>query len=457
MLSSIFNFPMKKIVQIYLILFFGVCINLNSQSKGFRLIGAQNSYQDISFQFINNLIVIPIQVNDKKLNFILDSGVSKTIVFNSSRADTILSNFQNKYKLKGLGEGLPVNAVISKNNLFKINNLIAVNKNVYVVLKDDFDLSSKMGITIHGVIGYDIFSDLILRINYKSKKIRFYNPSQYKQKICSKCEVLPITIFQKKPYIDLSLKLNNNSKIIPIKMLIDSGGSDAIWLFEYSNEKIVTPENFFTDFLGVGLSGTVYGKRSRISSLGLGKFLLKKPTVSFLDTLSTKEARRFNKRNGSIGTGILKRFTVWFDYPNNRLMLKKNNSFNEEFNYNMSGLEVVYDGKILVEELSRNYSRGRGETPDPNGNRNYISLIKSYEYKFKPNFKINDVLKGSPADIAGVMKDDILIKINGNPAYNFQLHEIISIFHKKENNLIRLTLMRNNKKIKIQFNLKKII
>ena len=65
-----FKFSMKKIVQIYLILFFGVCINLNSQSKGFRLIGTQNSYQDISFQFINNLIVIPIQVNDKKLNFI---------------------------------------------------------------------------------------------------------------------------------------------------------------------------------------------------------------------------------------------------------------------------------------------------------------------------------------------------------------------------------------------------
>ena len=68
-----------------------------------------------------------------------------------------------------------------------------------------------------------------------------------------------------------------------------------------------------------------------------------------------------------------------------------------------------------------------------------------------------DTVKFHPADIAGVMKDDILIKINGNPAYNFQLHEIISIFHKKENNLIRLTLMRNNKKIKIQFNLKKII
>ena len=448
---------MKNTLQIFLILFFAICINIRSQSEGFRMMNTMKTYEDIRFQFINNLIVIPIKVNNKKLNFILDSGVNKTIVFNSSKVDTILSNFEYKYKLKGLGKGLPVNAIVSKNNLFRINNLIAVNKNVYVILKDDFDLSSKMGITIHGVIGYDIFSDLILRINYKSKKIRFYNPSKYKQKKCSNCEVLPLTIFQKKPYVDVTVKLNNNSKKVPIKMLIDSGGSDAIWLFEFSNKNIVTPENFFTDFLGVGLSGTVYGKRSRISSLGLGKFSLNKPTVSFLDTLSTKEARKFNKRNGSIGAGILKRFTVWFDYPNNRLMLKKNSSFNEVFNYNMSGLEMVYDGKILVEESTRNYAELSRGTQDPNGNRNSVSLIENYVYKFKPNFKISNVLEGSPADLAGVMKDDILIKINGNPIYNFQLHEIISIFQEKENKLIRLTLMRNNKKIKTEFKLKKII
>ena len=448
---------MKNTLQIFLILFFGICNNITGQNEGFRMMSPHKSYEDIRFQFINNLIVIPIKVNNKKLNFILDSGVNKTIVFNSSKVDTILSNFEYKYKLKGLGEGLPVNAIVSKNNLFRINNLIAVNKNVYVILKDDFDLSSKMGITIHGVIGYDIFSDLILRINYKSKKIRFYNPSKYKQKKCSNCEVLPLTIFQKKPYVDVTVKLNNNSKKVPIKMLIDSGGSDAIWLFEFSNKNIVTPENFFTDFLGVGLSGTVYGKRSRISSLGLGKFSLNKPTVSFLDTLLTKEARKFNKRNGSIGAGILKRFTVWFDYPNNRLMLKKNSSFNEVFNYNMSGLEIVYDGKILVEESTRNYAELSRGTQDPNGNRNSVSLIENYVYKFKPNFKISNVLEGSPADLAGVMKDDILIKINGNPIYNFQLHEIISIFQEKENKLIRLTLMRNNKKIKTEFKLKKII
>ena len=66
-------------------------------------------------------------------------------------------------------------------------------------------------------------------------------------------------------------------------MLLDSGGSDAIWLFEHSRKDITTPEVYFTDFLGVGLSGTIYGKRSRLFSLTIGRFLFKNPTVSFLD------------------------------------------------------------------------------------------------------------------------------------------------------------------------------
>ena len=96
---------MKNTLQIFLILFFAICINIRSQSEGFRMMNTMKTYEDIRFQFINNLIVIPIKVNNKKLNFILDSGVNKTIVFNSSKVDTILSNFEYKYKLKGLGKG----------------------------------------------------------------------------------------------------------------------------------------------------------------------------------------------------------------------------------------------------------------------------------------------------------------------------------------------------------------
>tara|TARA_B110000003_G_scaffold209487_1_gene208402 strand:- start:18073 stop:19419 length:1347 start_codon:yes stop_codon:yes gene_type:complete len=448
---------MKNTSFVLLILSIAFSIEINSQNDGFLFLNKQKKIEDVSFRLINNVIIIPLEINGKKLNFILDSGVNKTIVFNSSKADTILSSFEDKYQLRGLGKGLPVSAIISKNNRLKIKNLIGIDKNLYIVLKDDFDLSSKMGITIHGVIGYDILSNLILRINYKNKKIRFYNPISYQPKKCKNCVVLPLSIFQNKPYVDVFVKFNKSSKKIPVKMLVDSGGSDAIWLFEYSNNQIITPNNFFVDFLGVGISGTVYGKRSRIASLEIGEFIINNPTVSFLDTLSTINARKFNKRNGSIGTGILKRFKVWLDYPNKRLTLQKNSSFSDSFNYNMSGLEVVYDGKVLIKEESKNFSDNFRETKNSSVTRNSINIITNYVYKFKPNYKINDVLKGSPADIAGVKKNDVLMKINGKSIYNFKLEEINAIFQEKDSKSIRLTIVRNAETVNLVFKLKKII
>ena len=82
----------------------------------------------------------------------------------------------------------------------------------------------------------------------------------------------------------------------------------------------------------------------------IGQFQILEPTVSFLDSISTKNARRYTERNGSIGNNILKRFKVWIDYRHKKIMLKKNGSFKGGFEYNMSGIEVVYNGKVLVEE-----------------------------------------------------------------------------------------------------------
>ena len=59
--------------------------------------------------------------------------------------------------------------------------------------------------------------------------------------VCRKCEVFPLTIYQNKPYMDVNVSINERAQKIPVKMLIDSGGSDSLWLFEYSKEEeIVT-------------------------------------------------------------------------------------------------------------------------------------------------------------------------------------------------------------------------
>ncbi len=432
--------------------------HLTFSQRGFRFFDQNTKFQSTEFQLINNLVVIPIEINGKKLNFIFDTGVNKTIVFNSAKTDTVFFRQNEKFELRGLGTGNPVEAIISKNNRFLIDNLVSTNHTVYIILKDEFDLSAKMGVTIHGVIGYDLLKSLVVQINYRKKKIRFYNPNHFQLKKCRKCEIFPLTIYQNKPYIDVQVAVRDRENKTPVKMLINSGSSDALWLFEHTEEELITPEKYFNDFLGIGLSGVIYGKRSRIRAVEIGGFAIEEPTVSFLDSVSTENARKYTERNGSIGSNILKRFKVWIDYKNQQIMLEKNGSFKGGFEYNMSGIEVVYNGKILVEEKQTKLGEVYGRDANTSATASTsVSIVTDYVYKFKSSYKVNEVLVGSPAYNAGVRSNDILYKINGRPAHNFKYNEIIGLFQKKPNLKIKLTVLRNNEFLTFEFRLKKIV
>ena len=89
-----------------------------------------------------------------------------------------------------------------------------------------------------------------------------------------------------------------------ITVAVPAQGSDALWLFEESHEKIKTPLRHYNDILGEGLSGTIYGNRARIPKVRLGKFEVLQPTVSFLDTISTLQARKFGLHTQKVCYGI---------------------------------------------------------------------------------------------------------------------------------------------------------
>lgn len=442
------------------ILFFllSILLVIHTQAQtSFQFYGTNIKKQSVKFKLINNLIVLPLEINGKELNFILDTGVNKTILFNLSQNDSIgLKNIET-ISLQGLGGGKAVDALLSKNNRFRIKNLISNNEELYIILKDNFDLSGKMGITIHGIIGYRLLNNVITKINYNSKKIIFYNPKFYKYKGCKKCEIFPLQFYRNKPYINVSAQIDTISmREVELKMLIDSGGSDAMWLFEDTKEEIKTPIKHFNDLLGEGLSGAIYGNRSKIPQINLGRFSIKKPTVSFLDSVSTFNARKFKERNGSIGGNILKRFNVIIDYPNKKISFKKCSSLKDGFYYNMSGLDVAYNGKQLIKEeqetrVHKTYTTGR------QSDNNTVSFITSYVYKFKPSFKIHRVLNDSPAALAGILKGDIILKINNKSAHNYTLNEITSLFQKKPNRKIKMLVERAGIKLKFEFKLKERI
>ena len=440
---------------IYIILFTLLLSKVGIAQRNFSLINNAKK-QSISFKLINNLVVLPIKVNGKKLNFILDSGVGTTILFNINNKDSLQLKNVEKIKLQGLGSEEAIDAILSKGNEFTLNKIKSVNQNLYVVFDESFDLSSKLGITVHGIIGYELLKDFVIKINYGQKKITFYNSDFYTYNKCKNCETFNLEFYKLKPYINLSVKLDSeNNKLTPVKLLIDSGGSDAMWLFENSHPDIISPKKFFDDFLGEGLSGSIYGKRAIIKGIVLGKFELEYPTVSFPDSLSIVHARKFKERNGSIGASILKRFTVTFDYKKSKIILKKGSAFNKPFRYNMSGIELVYYGKLLVKE--NNFSNFTLANNQKTTQNNMVIFDYNYKYSFKPTYKIFKLRKDSPAYNAGLMENDVVIKINGQYTYNLKLDEIVEKFYQKENTKINLVVERNGQDYEYQFRLKDML
>lgn len=447
------NFYFRTVVFLIVLLFIGA--EAISQGK-FQLENGADK-QSISFKFSNNLIIFPIEVNGRPLNFILDSGVGATLLFNLNPRDSVMLHNMEKVRLQGLGSEEPVEAVLSKGNLFTFGNIRGFNQSLYLILDDSFDLSTKLGITIHGIIGYELFKDFVIDINYGTKRINFYNAANHKHKVCKKCETLELDFFKLKPYVNVGVKLAEvSAKIIPVKLLVDSGGSDALWLFENSHPDILPPKMFFNDFLGEGLSGTVYGKRAKINALVIGKFELKNPTVSFPDSTSISYARQFEERNGSLGASVLKRFKVTFDYRNRKISLKKGSYFKDPFRYNMSGIDLIYNGKQLVKVKEQNYA-STGLADGEANDKNTVILDYNYKYTFKPSYKIHSIREGSQAYDAGLLVGDIVIKINGKFTYEMELDEIIGKFFLKENTRISLVVERNGKDYEYHFSLKDIL
>ncbi|WP_275316649.1 aspartyl protease family protein [Tenacibaculum bernardetii] len=445
---------MKKYILFIIGSFF--CYSLYSQAK-FQFYGLNKNKQELSFKLINNLIIIPLEINGHKLSFILDTGVNKTILFNLSEKDSVGLNNVEKVSIRGLGSGEPVEALLSKGNDFRVKNILSSNQELYVVLNDAFSLSAKMGTTIHGIIGYDLLKDVIVKINYNSKRVTFYNPKTYKKSKCRKCEIFPLQFYRNKPYIDVKARIDTiKNREIAVKLLIDTGGTDAMWLFEDTKEVIKTPIKHFKDILGEGISGTIYGNRSKIPHVSLGKFLINKPTVSFLDATSTFSARQFKERNGSIGGNILKRFKIWIDYPNKTVTLKKSASLKDGFYYNMSGLHLIYAGQELVKQKRKTKLMDSYGNNQSNKN-NIISFVDTYYYIFKSKYKIDRVVKGSPAERVGLLRGDVIKSINGKKAYEFELSEILHIFQTKPNRKIKMKIERLGVNLNFEFRLEKRI
>ncbi|NMH88581.1 PDZ domain-containing protein [Flavivirga algicola] len=441
----------NKLLCLVLVFF---CFSGLGFSQGKFIIENKKQTDKVKFKLINNLIIIPVEVNGVKLSFLLDTGVSKPIIFNFLNvSDTLKIKETETIFLKGLGEGESVETLRSRNNVFKIGDAIKLNQDLYAVYNSNLNFAPRLGFPVHGIIGFDLFKDLVVEINYSKKILKLTTPEKYTYKKCKKCERLNLEFYNNKPYINADVAINR--VITPVKLLIDSGGSDALWLFEDNSLGIKSNNKYFYDFLGHGLSGSVYGKRSKARSFFLRSFELNNVNVSYPDSTYILHARKLKGRNGSLSGNILKRFNIVFDYRRAKITLTKNHYFNEKFQYNKSGIELAHNGLRLVQERDNFIGNDNyGNSQEQSGTR--IMINPQYKLSLKPAYTIVELREGSPAEKAGLLKGDVILSINNKSTYHFKLQELIIMFYGDSGKRIKLKVERGDKILTFEFRLENL-
>jgi len=412
----------KKVFVVILLLILSIC-SLSAQPEkavrlGFQLKDGQTKAV-IPFEIHNNLIVIPVILNDAlPLKFILDTGVRTAILTDRTISDLINLAYSRTLSIYGIGGEKIVDAQIANNVTLELPGIRGKGHALFILEEDLLQLRNFLGTEIHGILGYELLSRFIVKINFSRQRITVYDPEVFKAP--KRYRQLKMDIQDTKPYISVPLTIDGKDSI-NARLMIDTGASHTLMLLnnEYLSFKI--PENNVESNLGRGLGGPILGRVARIKGMSIDGYELKDPIVTFPYKENYPDSMTFKYRNGSIGGALLSRFNVIFDYHSGILYLKKNSRFKKPINYNLSGLVVKADGIRLKE------------------------------------FIIEEVREDSPGYAAGLKRGDIILAVNDRPTKDMVLDNIVGYFNSKVNRHIRLTVLREGKRITASFKLKRTL
>ncbi|WP_191906273.1 aspartyl protease family protein [Hymenobacter baengnokdamensis] len=367
----------------------------------------------LPFTSQRNLLIISAFLNGcGPYNFLLDTGVSASLVTDPQLADSLGLMHGAQYKLLGVGgadSGL--RAYEATNVRVKVAGAEAADMSWLVLSSDVLDLSGYVGMPVHGIIGADLFRSFVVTIYSGQQQLELCDPAYYKAPKGRRWTTLPLTLDNNKAYLTASvqqLTATAGSTDLPLRLLLDTGAGHALSLETTSDQRLSLPPTCLRTDLGRGLTGLISGSLGRVATMHLGRYQLPQVLTSFPD--STQVHGRLTgterSRNGSLGFEVLKRFTAVIDYPHGRLLLRPTPELHDPFEHDMCGLDLLAAGP--------GYHR----------------------------FLVQRVVPGSPAASAGIMEGEELVSINFMPLTNISITELSRLLHSQDGRVLFMVLRR---------------
>ncbi len=333
--------------------------------EDFVFLNGENS-ENVPFTFIENSIYIPVTINSETRLWLFDNGASMSIIdadYGSSLG------LEPEGEIKGFGIASVFDFSFVTLPPYQVSGIKFNPQKVfsYKGLSGRFYDSD-----IVGILGHDFVSRFVTKIDYAARTFSFYHPEKFKYSGDGRIIDAPLRnkIFSVPAVVD--------GKYAG-KWTFDLGAFDVSFHYPFADEN-----NFFNlrgvDRLSADLGGQHREKTVQFKSIELGGYKVLYPLINIpLD--KGKGSNISREIIGNIGNSLLRHFTVYLDYERQQVIIEKGKDFERKFPTDKSGL-----------------------------------LIGMTDNGFP---EIVFVAPGTPAEKAGFLNGDIILRINGTDAGSF--------------------------------------
>jgi predicted aspartyl protease len=323
----------------------------------------------VPFRLMNNHVYVQATVNGKgPYTFIVDSG-----------GHTLLSShIVSEAGLKPVGQSVETGAGDSHSTTGYVHyDEIAIGG---VRLRDQTGFSAEIydksveGIPVDGMVGYELIRRLVTTIDYGWHTLTFHDPARFKPGKDQGVAV-PFVFYDHLPNVAGSI---GN---LPATFDIDTGSRaeiDVTSPFVAAHQLRMRFTKGTSAVTGWGVGGPTRAYMVRLPSLKLGTVEVDHIAAG----LSEAKHGSISDPNfdGNIGSALLKRFVVTFDYAHKVMYLKRIVPIPPDVGtFDRSGMWI-------------NAKSG--------------------------GYQVTDVSKGGPADTGGLVTGDVITAINGKPVHD---------------------------------------
>jgi hypothetical protein len=386
-----------------------------AQSAGiFQLTRPGAKRTTFKFDTQRNLIIVAARLNGHgPYHFLLDTGVSTSLITNPALADSLHIVRGEELRVIGAGgEGTPLRAFRTDNVRVELPGLIAPHMSWLLLSDDALNLSGFAGTRIDGILGAEFFQSLVVTIWPMRGQLVCHIPATYRAPRRGWTS-LPLHLHQGKAFVEADVEqmpaaAGAPTAALPLRLVLDTGAGHALSLETNADRRLHLPPGHLRADLGRGLNGIVRGSLGRVGAIKLGRYRLPRVLTSFPDSEQVHQRLRGYdaSRQGNLGFEVLKRFNCVIDYPHQRLLLRANSNSRLPFEHDMSGLSLVAAGP-------------------------------GYRY-----YQVLSVEAGSPAEDAGIVPEEELLAINLLPAGVLPLTEITRLLRAQDGQRLLLVLRR---------------